>query len=211
MSDSLYSHPTISLELYSRLYGPVETNKQEGESAQPATPSSAPSGSADSRRDAKARKNLKGSRMGGETSPFAMDNRDPNNLNPHIQILWDDIIGEPEGLRTPDGCWNCSQTCYDGTRRCCYVFLVVLLAPFVAFCNGCQFACLAFNQVWCAGPCLRCVKINYATIKKFWEACLYAICSPVAEVCGMYFSKVHVRYQRVPDGSVVDSAGYFNV
>ncbi|XP_045137817.1 caveolin-3-like isoform X2 [Portunus trituberculatus] len=174
-------------------------------------PSSAPSGSADSRCDAKVRKSVKGSRMGGETSPFAMDNRDPNNLNPHIQILWDDIIGEPEGLRTPEGCWNCSQSCYNKTRRCCYVFLVVLLAPFVAFCNGCQFACLAFNQVWCVGPCLRCVKINYATVKKFWEACLYAICSPLAEVCGMYFSKIHVRYQRVPDGNVVDSSGYFNV
>lgn len=61
------------------------------------------------------------------------------------QVLWDDIVGEPEGLRTPDGCWNCSIKCYDGTRRCCYVLLVVLFAPFIACCNGCQFACLAFN------------------------------------------------------------------
>ncbi|XP_050687037.1 caveolin-3-like isoform X2 [Eriocheir sinensis] len=193
--------------------GPLEANKLEGEvGSTPPEASSAPPGSA----DAKARRvGSKGSgilgRMGGEASPFAMDNRDPNNLNPHIQVLWDDIIGEPEGLRTPDGCWNCSQSCYDGTRRCCYVFLVVLLAPFIAFCNGCQFACLAFNQVWCAGPCLRCVKINWATLKKFWEACLFAICSPMAEVCGMYFSKIYVRYQRVPDGNPPDSSNYFNV
>lgn len=182
--------------------GPVDGNKLEGEE---------PSQHEEHRKDSASEKKSKGSRMGGETSPFAMDNRDPNNLNPHIQILWDDIIGEAEGLRTPDACWNCSIRCYDGTRRCCYVLLVVLFAPFIAFCNGCQFACLAFNQVWCVGPCLRCWKINFATIKKFWEACLYAVCSPWYEVCGLVFSKAYVKYQRVPDGPAPDTNNYFNV
>jgi hypothetical protein len=27
-----------------------------------------------------------------------------------------------------------------------------------------------------------------------------ACCGPCAEVCGLYFSKVKVRYQRLPDG-----------
>ncbi|XP_076028868.1 caveolin-3-like isoform X2 [Oratosquilla oratoria] len=149
--------------------------------------------------------------MGGETSPFAMDNRDPNNLNPQIQIMWDDIIGEPEGLRTPDKCWDCSMSCYDGTRRCCYVLLVVLFAPIIAFCNGCQFACLAFNQVWCVGPCLRIFKINCATIQKFWRTCLAAICVPVAEVYGLLCSKIKVRYQRVPDAIDTEEMDFLTV
>ena len=62
-----------------------------------------------------------------------------------LQVMWDDIVGEPEGLRTPDTCWDCSIKCYDGSRRCCYVFLVVIFAPIIACLNGCQFACLAFN------------------------------------------------------------------
>lgn len=33
----------------------------------------------------------------------------------------------------------------------------------------------------------------------------------MAEVCGMYFSKIHVRYQRIPDGNPPDSSNYFNV
>ncbi|XP_068201850.1 caveolin-3-like [Palaemon carinicauda] len=180
--------------------GPVDPNKLEGEDSQ------------EIRKDSAKEKSAKGARMGGETSPFAMDNRDPNNLNPHIQILWDDIIGEAEGLRTPDKCWNCSISCYDGTRRCCYVFLVVLCAPLIAFCNGCQFACLAFNQVWCVGPCLRLWKINMATLKKFWEAWLYAVCMPMFETCGMCCAKANVKYQKVPDAvSAETSADYFNV
>ncbi|XP_064109849.1 caveolin-3-like isoform X2 [Macrobrachium nipponense] len=210
-----------SLAYWSQIYGPVDPNKLEGDDSQ------------EIRKDSAKEKSAKGTRMGGETSPFAMDNRDPNNLNPHIQvvvvaptpmvrhtrsphtlmsILWDDIIGEAEGLRTPEKCWNCSISCYDGTRRCCYVFLVILCAPLIAFCNGCQFACLAFNHVWCVGPCLRMWKINMATLKKFWEAWLYAVCLPMFETCGMCCAKASVKYQKLPDAMTAEtSSDYFNV
>lgn len=184
---------------YSR---PVDPNKLEGEETS--------AGQEDSKKDSAKEKRSKGSRMGGG-SPFAMDNRDPNNLNPHIQIQWDDIIGEAEGLRSPDCCWRCTSRCYERTQEICYVLLVVLFSPFIAFCNGCNFACLAFNQVWCVGPCFRSWKINCATIKKFWEACLIAVCGPIVEICGLVFSKAYVRYQRVPDGIPPTNSTYFNV
>ena len=52
--------------------------------------------------------------------------RDPNRINPHLQVknccvhhrnltnqvMWDDLIGEPEGVRSPDCTWNCSKTCF---------------------------------------------------------------------------------------------------
>ena len=51
------------------------------------------------------------------------------------------------------------------------------------------------------GPCLRTWKINCA----FYRACntvtLLACCGPMAEVCGLYFSKIKVRYQRLPDAA----------
>ncbi|XP_069954026.1 caveolin-2-like isoform X2 [Cherax quadricarinatus] len=182
--------------------GPVDPNKLEGEES---------SHHQENKKDSAKEKKRKGNRMGGGTPSFAMNSRDPNNINSHIQIQWDDIIAEPEGLRTPDACWNCANRCYDRTEECCYVFLVIIFAPFIAFANGCQFACLAFNQVWCVGPCLRCWKINCATIRKYWETCLVALCSPVAEMCGLIFSKAYVRYQRLPDGSATQSSDYFNV
>lgn len=139
------------------------------------------------------------------------ENRDPNNLNPHLQIMWDDIVGEPEGLNTPTGCWNCSHKCYNGTRTCCYVLLVVLFAPFIAFFNGINFACLSFNQVWCVGPCYRLFKINMATIRSFWETCLMAGCQPVIGVISLIFSNVKVRYQKLNDGMDTNAEDHFNV
>ena len=66
--------------------------------------------------------------------------RDPNRINPHLQVIlcimfvnscicrwffvlcsydcfthqvmWDDLIGEPEGVRSLDCTWNCSKTCF---------------------------------------------------------------------------------------------------
>ena len=61
------------------------------------------------------------------------------------QVEWCDVIGEPDSIYSPDFTWNCSYRCYRATKNCCYQTLAVLLAPLLAFCLGCQFACLAFQ------------------------------------------------------------------
>ena len=61
--------------------------------------------------------------------------------------MWDDIIGEPEGLRTINCAWNCSYKCFKGTKNCCYILLTVLFAPCFAFCSALNFACLAFQVI----------------------------------------------------------------
>ena len=47
---------------------------------------------------------------------FDLSQRDPNNLNEHLQVMWDDVFGEPEGVRSIDFAWNISYKCFDGTR-----------------------------------------------------------------------------------------------
>ncbi|TRY62531.1 hypothetical protein TCAL_06295 [Tigriopus californicus] len=180
---------------------------------------------------------------------FDLDNRDPNNLNEHLQVMWDDVIGEPEGIRSPDWAWNCSYKCFRGTKNCCYVLLAVIFGPCVAFCSAINFACLAFQfdqyvrncgqiltcsfstfvcyehgtgllvrkkgerkernmivrsyfhfqHIWCIGPFLRSWKINCSFVRSCLSIGLAASCGPCAETCGLYFSKIKVRYQRLPD------------
>jgi hypothetical protein len=59
--------------------------------------------------------------------------------------MWDDVIGEPEGIRSPECAWRLSGHCFRLSRGCCYVLLSVLVAPFLALCLGFTFACLAFQ------------------------------------------------------------------
>ena len=59
--------------------------------------------------------------------------------------MWDDIIGEPDGIKSTQCAWNCSYKCFRGTRNCCYILLTTLFAPCLAFCSAINFACLAFQ------------------------------------------------------------------
>ena len=66
----------------------------------------------------------------------------------NLQVMWDDVIGEPEGLRSIPCAWNCSYKCFRGTRNCCYILLTTLFGPCLAFCSAINFACLAFQVNW---------------------------------------------------------------
>lgn len=54
---------------------------------------------------------------GSEANGFDLNQRDPNNLNEHLQVLWDDVFGEPEGVRSNDCAWRTSYKCFHGTRQ----------------------------------------------------------------------------------------------
>jgi hypothetical protein len=91
--------------------------------------------------------------------------------------MWDDVIGEPEGLRSPACAWNCSYKCFRGTKNCCYLLLVSVFAPCLAFCSAINFACLAF-QVGKANqtPSHVCIKLlNIFFLKHFMHKAFYNI------------------------------------
>ncbi len=40
-----------------------------------------------------------------------------------VQVMWDDVFGEPEGVRSADWAWRCSYKCFKSTRFLPYLFL----------------------------------------------------------------------------------------
>ncbi|KAM3960892.1 caveolin-3 [Aphomia sociella] len=126
----------------------------------------------------------------------ALEDRDPNNLNQHVQIVWDDIIGEPEGARSPECAWRLSNVCFQYSRNWCYTCLAVILAPPCALLLGCGFACLAFEQIWCTAPCLRCVKIYFASLRTMVASCMAATLVPTAEAVGHVCRHIRVNFRR---------------
>ncbi|XP_037298779.1 caveolin-3 [Manduca sexta] len=130
----------------------------------------------------------------------ALEDRDPNNLNQHIQVIWDDIVGEPEGARSPECAWRLSRACFRNARDICYTALAVLLAPPCALCLGCGFACLAFEQIWCTAPCLRCVKIYFASVRTMVRSCMAALVVPPMEAIGHICRHIRINLRRdAPD------------
>ena len=64
-----------------------------------------------------------------------------------IKVMWDDLIGEYEGLRSTDCAWDLSKKCYEATKGGCYLCLSMICGPCLAFCAGIHFACLSFQVV----------------------------------------------------------------
>ena len=69
----------------------------------------------------------------------------------NLQVGWEDVIGEPEGIDTPECTWICSYYCFRGTKSCCYLLLTVLFAPIFAFIAAINLACISFQV---GGQCL---------------------------------------------------------
>ena len=58
--------------------------------------------------------------------------------------------------------------------------------------------------MWCLGPLVRFLKIELGALKMVLQMCLSALCAPMFEMCGLCFSKVKVKYQRLKDGEEKD-------
>merc|ERR1711915_945493 len=70
--------------------------------------------------------------------------RDPQRLNTHLQVEWDDLIGEPDGVKTMDCAWNLSKKCYTGCLGGCYTLATLFTAPFLGCYLGMGMAYMVF-------------------------------------------------------------------
>ncbi|XP_041378554.1 caveolin-1-like [Gigantopelta aegis] len=122
-----------------------------------------------------------------------MVNRDPNALNEHVKVMFEDVIGEPEGAHSADCVWRNSYKCFTCTKNCCYLLLTFLCAIPLSFCWGCEFAAITFEHVWQISPCLRVCMINLGCAQKFFGSLVNCCLAPVCEAVGMMFSNVRVE------------------
>ena len=109
------------------------------------------------------------------------------------QVHFEDVLGEPDGIRSIDCVWKVSYICFNGTLNCCYKFLTILCGIPLACCWGCEFACLACYHIWCWTPSIRAVAIEMANCRRFLTIILEALCGPCCETCGLCLSKIAVR------------------
>ncbi|XP_011423457.2 caveolin-3-like [Crassostrea angulata] len=122
-----------------------------------------------------------------------MDNRDPNDLNKHVQTAFEDVIGEPDGSHSPDCVWRISAMCFKGGKACCYTILTGLCGIFIGLYWGCEFACISFEQIWCTTPMLRVFGVYLGCLQKFFGTCVSCCLAPICETCGLLFSNISVK------------------
>ena len=112
-----------------------------------------------------------------------LDPRDPQILNSHVVVQFDEVIGETDVPgRTHEGVFNCSRATFLFCQKYFYMVLATLCAGPSALCLGMQYAWMAFLHIWCCSPRVRLFRICMLMMRKFYSAVVHCMCDPCAEV-----------------------------
>jgi len=122
-----------------------------------------------------------------------LTNRDPNGVNQHLQVAFEDVLAAPEGAHSIDCVWKCAYSCFNCSKGCCYNILAIFCGIPSALCWGFEFAFITFAHVWNITPCLRVWTINCGCAQKFFGTCLQCCLGPICETCGLFFSQIVVK------------------
>jgi len=122
-----------------------------------------------------------------------MEQRDPRNLNEHVKVQFDEVLGETAGVRSIDCVWRNSACCFNCALSCCYKALTTLCGLPLAFCWGCEFACLACYHVWYYTPFIKCCTIQLLAARTLIRLCLDTFIGTVCESCALCFSRIVVK------------------
>ena len=101
-----------------------------------------------------------------------MVNRDPNNMNIHVQVMFDDVLGEPEGAHSVDCVWKNAHSCFNCGLSCCYKVVTFIFGLPLALLWGCAFAMISFYEVWLMTPTIRAFNIVLSNVRKLFMTCL---------------------------------------
>ncbi|XP_064606148.1 caveolin-1-like [Liolophura sinensis] len=115
--------------------------------------------------------------------------RDPNAINSHIQVAFEDVLAEPEGIHSFDCVWRFSYLCFEFWKNFCYKLATLCCGLCIAMNWGCVFAETAFYHVWYITPALKIMEINCGPWKKCCRICLSCLMDPCCESMGLLFHK----------------------
>merc|ERR1712121_545785 len=114
-------------------------------------------------------------------------NRDPNNVNDHLKVTFEDIIAEPEGAHSIDCVWKGSYICFNCCKNCYYKCFTFWFGICIAMEWGIDFALIAVEHIWCATPLFKMCEIDCGCCKKMYGLCVHCCLDPCCEACGMLF------------------------
>jgi caveolin 3 len=105
-----------------------------------------------------------------------------------FQIMFEDVIAEPEGTHSFKPIWLASFSIFTETKIWCYRILSTIIALPCALFWGCMFACFTFTQVWFIVPFLTHLKLLLDCIGLVWKLPVKMCCNPCHDSMSRIFS-----------------------
>merc|ERR1711971_118002 len=123
---------------------------------------------------------------------FDLVNRDPNSINDHLKVTFEDLLAEPEGAHSMDCVWKFSYKCFNCWKDLCYMLMTLCCGICMAAEWGCEFAHIAFCHIWMVTPCFKVLELNCGCCQKLYGMCVHCCLDPWMEafaLCCSAFKK----------------------
>ncbi|XP_076860787.1 caveolin-2 [Brachyhypopomus gauderio] len=128
-----------------------------------------------------------------DTTPL-LNQRDPRQMNECLKVSFEDVIAEPEAVRSGDRVWMWSHALFEVSRVWFYRIISTLLAVPVSIIAGVLLAVLSFLHIWLLSPCVKVILINAGWLETLWSSVLDIILLPffysAAKCCGGISARV---------------------
>uniref|UniRef100_A0A3Q3X4L4 Caveolin n=1 Tax=Mola mola TaxID=94237 RepID=A0A3Q3X4L4_MOLML len=131
----------------------------------------------------------------GETEPLIqrdrhageidLDNRDPKQINEDVaKVDFEDVIAEPDGIRSVDKVWKASHKTYTVSNYCCYRSLSAIFGVPLSLVWGLLFACLSFWHIWAIVPCIKSCQIEFRCLCQPYLLLIKTVINPIFKATG---------------------------
>ncbi|XP_060078227.1 caveolin-1-like [Ylistrum balloti] len=123
-----------------------------------------------------------------------LTDRDPNDINSTTKVAFEDVLAEPDGIHSCDCVWKASYCCFNCGKNCAYRCMTCLCGLCISLYWGCEFAFIAFEQIWCVTPTLRIFAIYCGSFQKYFTIIVNCCMAPICQTCGLFFSQISVNH-----------------
>jgi len=125
--------------------------------------------------------------MGMFDEELDLVNRDPNNINDHIKVSFEDVFAEPEGAHSMDCVWKCAHCWFNICKKWTYWILTLFYGCCIAMEWGAELGRMAFIHIWYITPLFKVLEINCGCLQKLYGLCVHCCLDPCCEACGLLF------------------------
>jgi len=128
--------------------------------------------------------------------------RDEKRINEHVNLTFEDIIGETDSNQGFEFIWRLTFLMFNFTKFWLYRILAAIISVPLAVLWAVVFALVNIVTVWGCTPTLRIFDVLLHFVHRFWSGLVRTFLDPLFKSCGLCFANIQTKRET----SVVPSA-----
>ncbi|XP_069779103.1 caveolin-2 [Narcine bancroftii] len=130
------------------------------------------------------------------TGALEKETRDPDSINRHLKVDFEEVIAEPAGSHSFDRVWAWSGISFEVCKLWGYRIISLLCALPASISAGCLLAFVTCLHIWCLVPCGRICLLCQPTWRGFCQSLTDIVVAPLCSTASRCLRRVRVQLAR---------------